>query len=1011
MDSDFDYQWQKWHRVSFQDIPIYIHPDKPDWFVPNSMGDEILRKLTNNVKADEYGVLSFLKRLPDSQSHQYAGRHSYLKLERLSELWFHITNRCNLACTHCLFSSSKNDNEELHATKLLNIAAEAYQLGCRVFVLTGGEPFLHPEINIIIDGLMDYPDSHVAVLTNGMNLPDFLGKKRYDYGKFHLQISVDGIGPVHNRIRGQGTFEKIEQNLGWLQQQKIPYTLSMCVNKQNVCDMPGVVHFGAIKGAGNVHFLWHFVKGRGVNIECASPESIFENLILATKIAEKNGILIDNIESLKTHIFVPSGTIHDGYTAGWESLTIGPDGKIYPSAALVTIPELATEMSSGIETAWLKSEVLEKIRQCTAATTSSLFRYLIGGGDIDQSYIHKKSFIGDDPYQTLYEKMVLWLLARESLPIKENGHAQIKLRMGEILESCGAHGKVALVHSNCLLATAQENNSLIVVKSFYSDAAGDKKEEILNPVSYNESLISHIPLESRYRGYGCGSPITDADIQKGEHIVDLGCGTGVECFIASRLTGETGRVTGVDMLYPMLELAEKGLAGVSENLGYCNIRFAKGYLEMLPIKDNSADVVISNCVMNLSVNKRRAYSEILRILRPGGRLVISDVVCETEPDPEIRNDETLRGECIAGAMTQRHLLALLEDTGFIGIRLIKRFPYRVVSGHSFFSLTYSTIKPGESDTLVDVIYRGPLPWITTWDGRILMAGVRQTVRRDQASMLGDQIFILDQAGKVTNIEAESTCGCFTSPVEQKVSKKAGQGIQILESPRLTRGCMACGASLTYLSADQAKTCVYCNKSFMANSVCENGHFVCDACHGVDALEIIRHISVTTDETDMIRLLKQIRQHPAVPLHGPEHHSLIPAIILSTFRNLGGNIPLSLIESGINRGKTIAGGACAFMGCCGVATGVGIAFSLILEANPLTPEKRKRVQEITHTVLADIARLKAARCCQRESWLGLKKAATLSKQYLSIILKGDESLICTQKDQNTGCMGKKCPLYR
>ena len=106
---------------------------------------------------------------------------------------------------------------------------------------------------------------------------------------------------------------------------------------------------------------------------------------------------------------------------------------------------------------------------------------------------------------------------------------------------------------------------------------------------------------------------------------------------------------------------------VSENLGFRNIEFKKGYLEELPLcRTTSVDVVLSNCVMNLSVDKRRSYGEIFRVLRPGGRLVISDVVCESDPDPAIRNDETLRGECIAGAMTQSHLWALLEETGFTG---------------------------------------------------------------------------------------------------------------------------------------------------------------------------------------------------------------------------------------------------------------------------------------------------------------------------------------------------------
>ena len=157
---------------------------------------------------------------------------------------------------------------------------------------------------------------------------------------------------------------------------------------------------------------------------------------------------------------------------------------------------------------------------------------------------------------------------------------------------------------------------------------------------------------------------------------------------------------------------------VAQNLGYDNIEFKKGYLEDLPLEDDCADVAVSNCVMNLSVDKRKAYAEIFRILRPGGRLVISDVVCDTEPDPAIRNDEVLKGECIAGALTAAHLVALLEETGFEATTLIKRFPYRQVDGHPFFSLTYSAVKPKACEP-VDAIYRGPLPFLMTQKGVLL----------------------------------------------------------------------------------------------------------------------------------------------------------------------------------------------------------------------------------------------------------------------------------------------------
>lgn len=307
-----------------------------------------------------------------------------------------------------------------------------------------------------------------------------------------------------------------------------------------------------------------------------------------------------------------------------------------------------------------------------------------------------------------------------------------------------------------------QKDSLTIVKEFYSGAGGDKKEHILNPVSYDLSLIDHIPRQYRFRGYGCGSPVLDAAIHEGEKIVDLGCGSGVECFIAARLTGRAGMVTGIDMLDDMLDLSRKGMVKVEKALGYKNLEFKKGYLEQLPLESDSADVVISNCVMNLSVNKRRAYGEIYRVLRSGGRLVISDVVCETEPDPAIRNDESLRGECIAGALTESHLMAILEETGFENVLLIKRFPYRTVRGHHFFSLTYSAFKPQRSER-IKVMYRGPLPYLVTESGDLLLKGIVGHMERHQANSLGEQVFQLDEPGNVTNIAAENSCCCYTAP--------------------------------------------------------------------------------------------------------------------------------------------------------------------------------------------------------------------------------------------------------
>jgi len=278
----------------------------------------------------------------------------------------------------------------------------------------------------------------------------------------------------------------------------------------------------------------------------------------------------------------------------------------------------------------LESRVAKDIASHSITALSSPLRFLLGGGDLDHSFSHAKTVMGDDPYEPLLEKLALWLILQEAKQF-ESLHVKpaLCLEMGDILYSCGANEGVAHTHANCLLATG-ESESLRLVKAFYHDAALEDKESILNPACYEEQYLSHIPSHLRFRGYGCGSPILDAKLKQGESMLDLGSGRGIECFIASKLVGKNGRVVGVDMLDSMLKIARSGAEEVAQSLGYSNLTFAKGYLEALPENEGSFDVITSNCVLNLSSHKRKLFAEIFRVLKKGGRLVVSDVICDEE---------------------------------------------------------------------------------------------------------------------------------------------------------------------------------------------------------------------------------------------------------------------------------------------------------------------------------------------------------------------------------------------
>jgi hypothetical protein len=157
-------------------------------------------------------------------------------------------------------------------------------------------------------------------------------------------------------------------------------------------------------------------------------------------------------------------------------------------------------------------------------------------------------------------------------------------------------------------------------------------------------------------------------------------------------------------------------------------------------------------------------------------------------------------------------------------------------------------------------------------------------------------------------------------------------------------------------------------------------------------------------------MQHIRSHPSFPIHGPEHHSLVPAVILATLRNSGTPVTDEQILKAIERGKTIAGGACAFFGACGAAVGAGIAVSVLTGATPLDGEKRRFIQQATGSVLAEIAAYDAPRCCQRDSWLALRALSKLLAEEMGISLATAAPIACSQFAENKECIHESCPLW-
>ena len=214
-----------WVRLFHGDTSIYFSRQGPDWFVPNRIADDILCKLAAGAPPDgNLHAMSLLSRMPEVGKLNYAGRSGLLGLDRIGELWFHLTNRCNMACGHCLFSSSPVDNSEISTERVVEISEEAHHAGCSLFALTGGEPLVHPGIDKIVATLLGYDRTHVVMLTNGLAVKPFLERLRPDAEFFHLQISLDGMGSTHDRLRGNGAFKRLSESLRWLK--KIGFDVS-----------------------------------------------------------------------------------------------------------------------------------------------------------------------------------------------------------------------------------------------------------------------------------------------------------------------------------------------------------------------------------------------------------------------------------------------------------------------------------------------------------------------------------------------------------------------------------------------------------------------------------------------------------------------------------------------------------------------------------------------------------------------------------------------------------------
>ena len=222
-------------------------------------------------------------------------------------------------------------------------------------------------------------------------------------------------------------------------------------------------------------------------------------------------------------------------------------------------------------------------------------------------------------------------------------------------------------------------------------------------------------------------------------------------------------------------------------------------------------------------------------------------------------------------------------------------------------------------------------------------------------------------------------------------------------------CGVCGKPLIYGSESAPGTCYFCGVEAQSNIYCPDGHYICDECHSRDAIEVLRRVVESRSSSDPQRIAETAMSHPALPMHGPEHHAIVPASIVAAVRNAGCAVPDNAVEKAIERGAKVPGGWCGYYGDCGAAVGVGIAVSVITGATPLTGPQRSLAMRATAYALSKVID-EQPRCCKRMSRLAIGAAVQFLKSEMNISLDEGDIVYCNYSSRNKECIKSECAYY-
>jgi len=364
------------------------------------------------------------------------------------------------------------------------------------------------------------------------------------------------------------------------------------------------------------------------------------------------------------------------------------------------------------------------------------------------------------------------------------------------------------------------------VKERYAEGASSVQADLCCPVDYDRGLLKLLPKEIIDKDYGCGDP--SRYVREGDTVLDLGSGGGKICYMAAQLVGENGKVIGVDMTDDMLALSRKYQAEMAEKLGGDRVEFKRGYIEDMAlnldeidnylqqhpvtgleewqqleqwkieqrnnspmIADNSIDLVISNCVLNLvaEAQRKQMINEIFRVLKPGGRVAISDIVSDEDIPLPMKKDPELWSGCISGAFHEKGFLDAFVDAGFIAVTYDKweGEAWRIVQGIEFRSVTLTAVKPSAEPCMDKghaVIYKGPYASISDDEGHVFPRGERMAVCERSFKELTSGAYAGDFIGIVPAEEKPAIPYCATNNQRRPASETKG-GVHSSEATRQT----------------------------------------------------------------------------------------------------------------------------------------------------------------------------------------------------------------------------------